>query len=58
MKKKLCQKNDIITKFVKERIEENKNLFSKKELNFINNNFIIIKKIYLLGIKNYINIIK
>lgn len=37
-------------KIVKERIKENKNLFTEEELQFINNNVNAIKKIYLLGI--------
>ena len=44
-------------KFVMERIQENKNLFSNKELKFIKDNSTLIKKIYLLSLKNYSNII-
>lgn len=39
----------IIEKVLKERIEENKKLFSKEELILLNNNVNIVKKIYLLG---------
>ncbi len=37
-------------KFIKERINKNKNLFSIEELNFLNNNAILIEKIYFLGV--------
>lgn len=39
-----------IEEIVKKRIEENQELFSKKEIEIINNNPVIIKKIYLLGL--------
>lgn len=35
-----------------ERIEENKGLFTKKELETILNNFDLMSKIYILGIVN------
>ena len=44
-------------KFVMERIQENRNLFSNKELKFIKDNSTLRKKIYLLSLKNYSNII-
>lgn len=39
-----------VEKIVKERIKENKKIFNKEELIFLNNNVNIIKKIYLVGI--------
>ncbi len=39
-------KNEII----EERIKENKEIFSKEELQIITKNNILIKKIYLLGV--------
>lgn len=41
-----------VEKFIKERVEENKELFNKKELDIINQYESIIKKIYLLGFIN------
>lgn len=41
-----------LEEFIKERIEENKLLFSKKEMKCIKQEFNIIKKIYLLGFIN------
>lgn len=38
-----------IKEFVKQRINENKNLFEPKELEIIEKNENFIKKIYLLG---------
>lgn len=38
-----------IKEFVQQRINENKNLFEQKELEIIENNENLIKKIYLLG---------
>ena len=38
-----------IKEFIKQRINENKNLFEQKELEAIENNENLIKKIYLLG---------
>lgn len=37
---------------MKERIEENKNLFNEKELRILDGNSNLIKKIYLLGLIN------
>ena len=39
-------------KFIEQRIKENKKMFSKKELEIIKNNKLLIKKIYILAIKN------
>ena len=41
-----------VEKFIKQRIEENELLFSKKEIKHIKQEFNIIKKIYLLGFIN------
>lgn len=38
-----------IEEIVKERILDNKKIFTDKELKIIDENFTIIKKIYLLG---------
>ena len=38
--------------WIKERIEENKELFSIKELELINNNIDTMEKIYFLAIVN------
>lgn len=40
----------IVEGILKERIIESKELFNEKELKFIKNNSIVIKKVYLLGI--------
>lgn len=45
-----------VEQIVKERIKENENLFSNKELIIINDNFNVIKKIYLIGIINGKNV--
>lgn len=37
-------------KFIKERIDENKGLFSKEEYRILENNMNVIKKIYILAI--------
>lgn len=50
--KNVLENEEIIEEILKERIEENKKLFNKKELKTINNNFNIIKKIYILGLIN------
>ena len=42
------EKNNL-EKFIVERVEENKNLFTEEEMEIIKNNTILIKKIYLLG---------
>lgn len=41
-----------LEEIVKERIFENEKLFSKDELSILNDNFKVIKKIYLLGLIN------
>lgn len=38
-----------LEEIVKERIKENEKLFSKEELEIINNSIKVIKKIYLLA---------
>lgn len=38
-----------LEEIVKERIKENKKLFSKEELEIINNSIKVVKKIYLLA---------
>lgn len=42
------ENEEIIEKILKERIKENEKMFTDKELQIINNNVNIIKKIYLL----------
>ena len=42
----------VLNNFIKERIRENKKLFSKKELECIKHNKDCICKIYLLACKN------
>lgn len=37
-------------KFIKERINENKELFNKEEYSILENNMNVIKKIYILAI--------
>lgn len=46
------KEKNVVEEIVKERIKENEKLFTKKELKFINNNFNLIKKIYLIGVIN------
>lgn len=46
----------IVEEIVKERIEENKELFSLEEHSIIENNINLIKKIYILGFINAKNI--
>lgn len=41
-----------MNEFIKERIEENKNLFIKEELKIVEDSFTLMKKIYLLGFIN------
>lgn len=48
----LLMKDITLSKFVEERIKENKKLFTTKELVCINSNKECINKIYLLGCKN------
>ena len=49
---KASKKKDLLKKFLEKRIEENKNLFSQEELEIIKQNPNLIKKIYILGIKD------
>ena len=51
------KKKDLLKKFLEKRIEENKNLFSHQELEIIKQNNNLIKKIYILGIKDTNNTI-
>lgn len=51
------KKKDLLKKFLERRIEENKNLFSHQELEIIKQNPNLIKKIYILGIKDTENTI-
>lgn len=39
-----------VVEIVKERIEENKELFTEEEFGILKNNFNIVTKIYLLGL--------
>lgn len=45
--------HDMLKKFLQNRIKDNRNLFSDMELEFIENNFKTIKKIYILGLKDF-----
>lgn len=54
---KRTKKEDILQNFLQKRIEENENLFSKRELELIKDNFNIVKKIYILGINDINDII-
>ncbi len=49
---KASKKKDLLKNFLEKRIEENKNLFSHEELEIIKQNPNLIKKIYILGIKD------
>lgn len=40
----------ILDNFVKEKIEENEELFLKEEIELVKNNVSTVKKIYLLGL--------
>ena len=51
------KEKDLLKKFLEKRIEENRNLFSIEELEIINKNPTLIKKIYILGIKDTDNLI-
>lgn len=51
------KKKDLLKKFLEKRIKENKNLFSHQELEIIKQNPNLIKKIYILGIKDTENTI-
>ncbi len=55
---KELEKKDLLKKFLEKRIEENKNLFPFEELEIIKKNPTLIKKIYILGIKDINNVIK
>lgn len=48
----LFMKKITLEEFIKERVKENKELFSKKELTNIEENIILIKKIYILALIN------
>ena len=54
---KASKKKDLLKNFLEKRIEENKNLFSHEELEIIKQNPNLIKKIYILGIKDTNNTI-
>ena len=54
---KASKKKDLLKKFLEKRIEENKNLFSHEELEIIKQNPNLIKKIYILGIRDTDNTI-
>ena len=41
-------KNVVLNEFIRERIKENQKLFTKKEMRIIENNEMVIEKIYLL----------
>ncbi len=43
-----------LEKFINERIEENKDIFTNKELKIIESNDLLAKKIYILGIADSI----
>lgn len=45
-------KDVVLNEFIKERIKENEVLFNKQECDIINNNRNLIKKIYILGVKD------
>ena len=49
---KNTEKEDMIKNFLQKRISENKKLFSKKELEIIEKNISIFKKIYILGLSD------
>ena len=49
---KNTEKKDILKNFLQKRISENKKLFSTKELEIIEKNINIFKKIYILGLKD------
>ena len=51
------KKKDLLKNFLEKRIEENKNLFSYEELKIIKQTPNLIKKIYILGIKDTNNTI-
>lgn len=43
---------NVLNNFIKERLEENKELFTCDEISKLNKEFELIKKIYLLGFIN------
>lgn len=45
-------KRDSLGKFIAERIKENKELFTNEELTTIEKNYILTKKLYMLGMIN------
>ena len=45
-------KRDSLGKFIAERIKENKELFTNEELTIIKKNYILTKKLYMLGMIN------
>lgn len=45
-----------LERFIEERIKQNKELFTNKEISIINQNKEIVKKIYMLGAINFNNI--
>ena len=49
---KNTEKEDMLKNFLQKRISENKKLFSKKELEIIEKNISIFKKIYILGLSD------
>ena len=51
------KKKDLLKKFLEKRIKENKDLFSHQELEIVKQNPNLIKKIYILGIKDTENTI-
>lgn len=53
---KNSRKKDILKKFLEKRIKDNKKLFTNKELEIIKENFNVVKKIYILGIKDITDI--
>ena len=40
---------EIVQEIVRKRVQENQNLFTKEELEFIEGNNILVTKMYLLG---------
>lgn len=42
--------SNLVGRIIERRIKENKKIFSKEELEIINNNMEIVKKIYVMGI--------
>ena len=52
------RKKQTLEDFLTKRITENVKLFTQKELDLINNNNSLIKKIYILGATNMLEIYK